>query len=196
MKKAIEDTLSVALTLAAVVIATVVVWRQFGAATPVQVSTEPEFYADWRALLPGGILIGDAAAPIKILEFADLECPFCRQFHQTALHEVKEELGAKVAVVFIHFPLEMHRFAKQAAKATECAEQQERFAEFVDVVFDKQDSIGLKSWTSYAREAHVPDSSEYIQCLNSRGAFARIVSGLAMGERAGIRSTRTVFVNG
>jgi protein-disulfide isomerase len=81
-------------------------------------------------------------------------------------------------------------------RAAECAEQQGHFVEFVDAVFDKQDSLGLKSWASYAQDAKVPNLTRYVRCVEAPGAFARIDSGLIMAERAGVRATPTVFVNG
>jgi protein-disulfide isomerase len=201
MKKRLEDVLSIALTAAAVAIAAVVAWGQF-IAEPSQLGIDnsqpgqPEFYDDWVSMVSKGILIGDTAAPIKILEFVDLECYFCSHHYQTHLQEVKERFGATVAVVFIHLPLEGHRFAKLAARAAECAERQGRFAEFVEAVFNEQDSIGHKAWSSYGRDAGIIDSFQYDQCLASDRAFARIDSGLALAQRAAIRSTPTVLVNG
>jgi protein-disulfide isomerase len=151
MRKAIDDALSIILTAAAVLIAAVVVWRQFIPATPAQGVTAgaggPEFYVDWSTMLPSGIVIGDTAAPVKIVEFADLECPFCRQFHQATLPEVKEEFGARLALVLMHLPLAMHRFAKPAARAAECAEQQGRFAE-IDSGLIIADRLGVRATPS------------------------------------------------
>ncbi len=81
-------------------------------------------------------------------------------------------------------------------RAAECAGQQGRFSEFVDVVFEKQDSLGLKSWASYGQDAEVPNLSLYLRCVGSGSVFARIDSGIAVAERAGVRGTPTVFVNG
>lgn len=64
---------------------------------------------------------GNANAPVKIVEYSDLECPFCKRFHATMQETVKQYDG-KVAWVYRHFPLEqLHSKAKNEAKATECA---------------------------------------------------------------------------
>lgn len=68
-------------------------------------------------------LIGNAAAPVKIIEFSDLECPFCKQFHFT-MKQVMNDYGkvGRVAWVYRHFPLDsLHPKASGEAEAAECA---------------------------------------------------------------------------
>lgn len=66
---------------------------------------------------------GDANAPVKIVEYSDTECPFCKRFH-TTMQQVMDEYGkeGKVAWVYRHFPLDqLHPKARKEAEATECA---------------------------------------------------------------------------
>jgi protein-disulfide isomerase len=64
---------------------------------------------------------GSIDAPIKIIEFSDTECPFCKRFHET-MQQVVDEYDGKVAWVYRHFPLEsLHPKAPREAQATECA---------------------------------------------------------------------------
>ena len=66
---------------------------------------------------------GDINAPVKIVEYSDTECPFCKRFH-TTMQEVYNEYGktGKVAWVYRHFPLDqLHSKARKEAEATECA---------------------------------------------------------------------------
>lgn len=66
---------------------------------------------------------GNPDAPVKIVEYSDTECPFCKRFHST-LEEVIDEYGksGKVAWVYRHFPLDqLHSKARKEAEATECA---------------------------------------------------------------------------
>src|SRR3989344_5485116 len=61
--------------------------------------------------------------PIAIVEYSDLECPFCKTFQKT-LHQIMDEYGesGKVAWVYRHFPLaQLHTKAAKEAEATECA---------------------------------------------------------------------------
>ena len=85
---------------------------------------------------------GDRNAPIKIVEFSDFECPFCKRFHST-MQRVMDEYGkdGKVAWVYRHFPLDsIHPFkARNEAKASECANElggNEAFWKYADKIFE------------------------------------------------------------
>ncbi len=66
-------------------------------------------------------IVGNPKAPIKIIEYSDLECPFCKTFHAT-MHQVAESYPNDVAWVYRHFPLDqLHSKARHEAEATECA---------------------------------------------------------------------------
>src|SRR3989338_11101801 len=67
-------------------------------------------------------LLGNPNAPIIMVEYSDLECPFCKFFHKTmqSLMDVYGKDG-KIAWVYRHFPLDIHPKAPKEAEATECA---------------------------------------------------------------------------
>lgn len=140
-------------------------------------------------------MIPTPARPVTIIEFADLECPACRHFELGTLADVRQKYGSNVRSAFVHFPLSNHRYARPAAKAAECAHEQGKFQPFIEAVYKTQDSLGTKSWMSYALEAGVGDSSRYKTCLDGPG-FARIDSGYSVAERLELPGTPTVMVNG
>lgn len=149
----------------------------------------------WAALANHGIRIqGSASSPIQILEFSDLECPFCRRLHET-LAGLPALAHDSVSVVFIHYPLEIHRFARVAALAAECAEHEGLFGTFVNRVFQLQDSLGLKDWTIVAKEAGVADTLAFLRCLKGP-EHPRIAEGRRVGDSIGVHGTPTVIVNG
>lgn len=85
---------------------------------------------------------GSPDAPVKIVEYSDFECPFCKRFHDT-MNQVIDEYGdsGEVAWVYRHFPLEqLHPVkARAVALASECAAEQggdETFWQFTDRYFD------------------------------------------------------------
>ena len=195
----LEAILSTTITLAIVVMAGVIVRREIRGARPASGAAQPRpprFISTWKSVGAVGATLGDASAPVKLVEFSDLECPYCKRFHEERLPLIRQEFGARVAVVFVHFPLPMHRFARPAARVAECAGAQGRFAEFVGIVFQKQDSLGLKSWGDYAREAGVQDSARFLACAKDQAPVAAIDAGSAAGARLGVHGTPTIMING
>lgn len=70
-------------------------------------------------------ILGNPNAPVKIVEYSDMECPFCKSFHPT-MQKIMDEYGTggKVAWVYRHFPLdEIHSNARPEAVAAECANE-------------------------------------------------------------------------
>jgi protein-disulfide isomerase len=150
--------------------------------------------SDWRTFLQHGILVGEPTAPIQVVAFLDLECPACRGFHLETFRDVKTQFGDSISTVFIHWPLSNHRFARSGAEALECAAAQSKAVEFLDLAFEKQDSIGLKPWVAYARDAGIADTVTFSTCLQI--PKPRIDSGRAIAEREEFFGTPTVLVNG
>lgn len=201
MPPRIERLLSVLLTIAALVIAAGVARREFfGSSAPRAPMNEGRQVlvdeAEWRSFFEHGVLSGDLDAPVQLVQFADLECPACRDFEMKTLSAVRERYGARLATVYVHFPLPYHRFARIAAQAAECAEVQGRFVPFVSRVYARQDSIGLKPWTSYAVESEVPDTVAFSRCLAADDPVPRIAGGFELGQQLQVRGTPTVIVNG
>lgn len=92
-----------------------------------------------RPVGEGEHLRGDPKATVKIVEFSDLECPFCKRFHLT-MQQVMEEYSGKVAWVYRHFPLDsLHSKARKEAEATECAAElagNDGFWAYIDKLFE------------------------------------------------------------
>jgi protein-disulfide isomerase len=189
---------SVLAGLAAVVVALAVLRREFGS-TPVAVvsvnSGPPTYVRDWRRSLAVSRIVGDSTAPVMIVEFSDLECPACRQFHVT-LQAIRVRYGRKVASAFVHMPLRSHRFGVPAARAAECAFADGRFGEMVDAIYAGQDSLGLATWQDYARRAGVSDTTAFGRCVRSPEVPGMVQAGLAEGRRLNVSGTPTVIVNG
>lgn len=78
---------------------------------------------------------------------------------------------------------------------SECADRQGRFSQFVHGVYTHQDSLGFKSWGSYAADACVLDTTAFLACTRT-ATFARIDSGLTFGRRIDLLGTPTIIVNG
>lgn len=199
MSNRYEKILSTIIVLAIVAMATAFVHRQFAgtsgsvARRPIE---PPKMVETWQSVAANGISLGDPTAPVRIIEFSDLECPFCQRFHTERWPALQREFGRNISLTFMHFPLSSHRFAMPGARAAECAAKQGRFAEYVEAVFRQQDSLGLKTWAEYARDAGVPDSTAFLGCVASKEFMPRIDSGRTIGARLGVDGTPAIMING
>lgn len=83
---------------------------------------------------------GNVNASVKLVEYADFQCPACAQFHPI-MQSLVEQYGEQMSFEFKHFPLvSIHAFAVPAAKAAEAAGQQDKFYEMHDKLFENQDT--------------------------------------------------------
>lgn len=152
--------------------------------------------SDWEKLARAGHVLGNPAAPVKIVEFADFQCPFCAAA-QPILRSIREEFGDKVAVVFRHFPLQrIHRYAFAAAVAAECAAAQGRFSAYHDILYASQDSIQPSNFREFAIEAGVPNISIFKHCIMNRDGAEAVRRDLQAGRALGITGTPTFIING
>ena len=196
MRQHLDRLVTVVMVAAAAAVATGAVHREFFRVPGASATTEqPTYYEEWQDWARKGILVGDSSADIKILQFVDLQCPFCKRFHD-ALRNLPPELEDTVAVIFVHYPVAMHPSAMSAARAVECADTHGKFWEYADAIFRDQDSLGSKSWGRYAADAGIADTADVAVCVNGTDAFPRIHQGLELGSQIGIRGTPTVVING
>jgi protein-disulfide isomerase len=191
-----DRVLSGLLTIAAITMAIVVVRREFfPSALAEPRARSPDLVPDWSEFLSSGYIVGDSAAPVKIIEFSDLECPFCKTFHAT-VRAIRKDLPNDIAFVFVHFPLPNHRFARPAARALECARIESKFVEMLDYLYEKQDSFGLKPWSAYAHDIGISNARRFGLCASDTVRVPAIEAGVALGERLGLHTTPTILVNG
>jgi len=122
---------------------------------------------------------GNPDAPVKIVEYSDTECPFCKRFH-TTMQEVMSEYGkdGKVAWVYRHFPLDqLHSKARKEAVALECANEQggnDKFWSYADRLYE------ITPANNGLDPAELPKIAEYVgldvgkfnSCLTS-GKFTK-----------------------
>jgi protein-disulfide isomerase len=150
-------------------------------------------------------ILGNPNAPIMIVEYSDLECPFCKEFH-TTMHQVIDYYGpsGNVAWVFRHFPLvQIHSKAPQEAEAAECAGEQggsTAFFKFVDRLYEVtpgSNGLDLAQLPVIAGEVGL-DVNAFNQCLSSGKYTKRVSDSYADAIAAGGRGTpyTLVLVNG
>ena len=137
-------------------------------------------------------IIGDPDAPITIIEFSDFQCPFCARFHIQTLPSIMEEYidQGKVNLVFRDFPIQsIHPNALPAAVAAECANEQSKFKEMHDVLFEKQNewnrqetSVAVSQFIQYAIELEMEEEI-FESCISSGKHIDEIRKDLEDGKR-------------
>ncbi len=137
---------------------------------------------------------GNPEARVTIVEFADFQCPYCRQMHKT-LTAVLADYTDEVRLVYKHLPLQNHPHAFKAAQAAVCADRQQRFWTYHDRLFDRSPDLSLDALNESA-EALGLDMKRFDVCLS--GAESRDAVRADMAESAELRATGTptLLVNG
>ncbi|MBI4253246.1 thioredoxin domain-containing protein [Candidatus Uhrbacteria bacterium] len=137
---------------------------------------------------------GDANAKITLIEYSDLECPFCQRFHPTAKKALDEYKG-KVNWVYRHFPLSFHANAQKEAEASECAAAvggNDAYWKYIDTIFERTTANG----TGFALDKLVPlakelgiDEGKFRECLDGGKMAERVGKDFSEGQSAGVDGT-------
>lgn len=138
---------------------------------------------------------------VEIVEFSDFQCPFCQQFFNVAYKEIKTKYidTGKVKIIFRQFPLPFHANAQKAAEASECANKQDKFVEYHDILFLKGQSDGtglsVADLKKYAKDLGL-NTSKFDACLDNGETADIVKKDLEDGQKAGVNGTPTFFVDG
>jgi protein-disulfide isomerase len=140
---------------------------------------------------------GSPFAAVTVEEYGDFQCPACGRaaayIKQSNLHE---KYGERVQWKYFHFPLiSIHPFAFNAAMAAECANDQGKFWEYHDTLFADQDKLRKSDLDTHAQELGL-DTELFGACFKSRAKSETIRGDITQGERKGVQSTPTFFLNG
>jgi len=148
-------------------------------------------------------IIGNPDAPITIIEFSDFQCPFCARFYTQTLPLIYEEYiePGKVKLVFRDYPIQsIHPNAVPAAVASECANEQGKFKEMHDMLFEKQNewskqktADALSLFSQYATKIQL-EQEVFDSCLTSGKYIEEIRKDLDDGRDYGVTGTPGFFV--
>jgi len=159
--------------------------------------------ADAIAGLP---MRGNPDAPVTIVEFSEFQCPYCARGAET-ISQLLAKYPDDVKVVYLHFPLDFHDWAKPAAIAAHCVGQQdaEAFWKLHDQYFANQRALkagNLAAKTREFLEGTGIDLDVWSSCAEDteseayQAAAARVDADTALGKRLGVSGTPGFFVNG
>lgn len=137
---------------------------------------------------------GPVDAPITVVEFADYQCPYCRQMEPT-VSRLREQYKDKIRYSFRDFPLPMHNFAQKAAEASRCAADQGKYWQYHNLLFADNADLAVPGLKTLARQVNL-DGDKFDKCLDSGAEAATVAKDLQTGKTLGINGTPTIFVNG
>jgi protein-disulfide isomerase len=149
-----------------------------------------------------GYLIGKVDAPVKIMEFADFECPSCAGFATVTEPDVRSRIidPGLANLTYYDFPLTQHKNTLAASNAAACADEQGKFWPMHDRLFQGQDEWNGEAtdapkafFKRYAGEAGL-DVAKWETCFDARKYQPRINANLAEGLRRGVNSTPTFVI--
>ena len=140
-------------------------------------------------------VLGSEDAKVTIVEFSDFQCPACGAAHPVVKQVIKE-YGDRILFAYRHFPLlATHQYALKAAEAAEAAGEQGKFWEYQDILFANQDNLKTEDLKNYAKQVGL-DMKKFNGALDSGKHKDKILSDLDDGEKFGVTSTPTFFING
>jgi protein-disulfide isomerase len=143
----------------------------------------------------GAPTAGKADAAVTLVEFSDFQCPFCARFVPT-LKQIEAAYGDRVKIVYRQYPIvSLHPNAFKAAEASLCANEQGKFWQIHDMMFQEQAQLSIRELKVMANRLGL-DQTKFDSCLDSGRYAEQIQNDLAEGSRAGMTGTPALFVNG
>lgn len=161
--------------------------------------------AELDAFIAGQPVRGNPDASVTIIEFSDFQCPYCQRAAGTVERLIDER--ADVKLVYLHFPLNNHPWARPAAIASICAARQDDAAFWMlhDAYFANQRQLNPGNVLEKSREFLAGtnvDLGAWAVCAEDssseayREANAEITAAMRLGQQFGVTGTPAFFVNG
>jgi protein-disulfide isomerase len=154
------------------------------------------------ALKAEGYLLGSATAPVEIIEFADFECPGCGQFATLTEPDIRARLvnTGKIRMRYMDYPLPMHKNTWDASLAAACANEQGKFWEMHDLIFQNQDKWNGEATSrprgplrDLATSLNL-DMTKYGSCMDTEKYRANVQANLKEAERRQVSQTPTFLI--
>lgn len=145
---------------------------------------------------------GDPNAKVTIVAFEDLRCPFCKQWFDNTLPSIKKDYidTGKAKLYFRQYEF-LGDASVLAGNAAECANDQGKFWDFYNYMYQNQPSESDTSMFTVDKLTNIAgtlgmDTNQFNSCLSSKKFNSSVSDDLAAGQKAGVSGTPTVFVNG
>lgn len=139
-------------------------------------------------------IAGNKEAAVKIELFSDFQCPACKT-SEPLVKEVLQTFSDKISLSYKHYPLVViHTQAFRAALAAECANDQGKFWEYHDVLYDKQPEFSKEQLISYAKNLGL-NEQDFSNCLLSEAKAEVVRQDMKEGDLRKVDSTPTFYIN-
>ncbi len=167
-----------------------------------QLGSNPRLAVEREINLHNQPSVGPANAPVTIVEYSDLECPMCARMHQFMVSQLIPKYGNKIRIVFKEFPLvQIHQWALTGAIADQCVYQinPADVLGFRTLVFQDQSLLNATNARALLLdfgERLGVDRTRLAACIDSKATLPRVEADMREGQRLGINSTPTLFING
>jgi protein-disulfide isomerase len=164
-------------------------------ASPLAHRTPPKLLENpVRIPTQGAPVMGPAGAAVTLVEFSDFQCPYCAQAVQR-LKAVMQAYPTQVKLIFKQFPLDRHSQAALAAAAALAAHQQGKFWPLHDAMFADRTHLSRPAILAMAAKVGL-DMKRFEQAWDSAPIKQAVMREMEEGERAGVDSTPTIFIDG
>jgi protein-disulfide isomerase len=158
-----------------------------------------QYYASFRQpratlTVDGRMCMGDANAPVTLVEFSDFECPYCARA-RPVLESFAQKNASRVRFCYVPFPLASHPNAVPAGQAVLWARDQGKFWQMHDALFEHQEDLSPSALVTIANGLGLKGAQ--LRKALEEGTYAKELDALrAMGRAANVRGTPAVFFNG
>jgi protein-disulfide isomerase len=137
---------------------------------------------------------GKKGAQVKLIEFADFECPYCSKAADN-VKALKAKFGDRVEFAYRHFPLNFHPNARKAAEYAQCAGAQGKFWELHDKLYTSPGAIGEADIKGYAQGLGL-DMEKLDKCMTAGDGAKQVDEDYKKGMEIGVEGTPSFFING
>ncbi len=139
--------------------------------------------------------LGSADAPVTIVEFSDFRCGFCGRFARETLQPLLASYDeSEVQFVYRDFVI-FGQASYEAALASECADDQDKFWEFHDLIFGNQQELSRDMYLTWAADEGL-DVDAFTSCYDNQTHRDEITADFEYGQSLGLTGTPTFFING
>lgn len=137
---------------------------------------------------------GSANATVTLVEFADFQCPHCKEGSEIA-DKVMKKYSDKMRIVYRHMPINPSGISRKVAAASICADQQGKFWEYHDLAFKNQEKLDDTSPLKLSIELKL-DEEKMKACLADPKTSEALTASETEGRNLGVNGTPAFFVNG